>query len=115
MTDYKYKVSRETSNGIITVETDDVNFVREICEVGIEHVSVDTPNESIDTDWQSIIQKIKDVESRETKIVPMTPKDDHIIPMTPDKGTNPYPWTINPGIYNKDYEDWFKSPFTVTC
>lgn len=100
MTDYKYKVTRETSNGIITVETSDVGFVRDICEVGIEKVSVNTPNESIDPDWQGIMKEIQ--EGLNKRVNPLTPSDDHIIPMT--SVPLRYPFVTNDS-----------SPYTVTC
>ena len=106
MTDYKYKVTRETSIGVVTVETSDHSLVMELCELPIKKIEVKVANESIDTDWQTILQKIKEYEDRSKGTLPMTPNDDHIIPMTPE---------TYPGVFSKDYEDWFKRPYTVTC
>ena len=106
MIEYKYKVTRETSNGVVTVETNDHPLVMELCELPIKKIEVKVANESIDTDWQTILQKIKEYEDRSKGIIPMTPNDDHIVPMTPE---------TYPGVFSKDYENWFKRPYTVTC
>ena len=104
---YKYKVTRDTSNGVVTVETDDHALVMGLCELPIKKVEVKVANESIDTDWQTILQKIKEYEDRSKGIVPMTSNDDHIIPMTPE---------VYPGVFTKGYEDFLKNPpYTVTC
>ena len=109
--EYKYKVTRETANGVVTVETNDHSLVMDLCELPVKKVEVKVANESIDTDWQTILQKIKEGENQGKGIVPMTPNNDHITPMTPGTGTNPYPWQVNPS----SGEDWFKRPYTVTC
>ena len=106
MTDYKYKVTRETANGVVTVETNDHSLVMELCELPIKKIEVKVANESIDTDWQTILQKIKEYEDRSKGIIPMTPNDDHIVPMTPE---------TYPGVYTEGYKDWLKRPYTVTC
>ena len=82
-------------------ETDDHSLVMELCELPIKKVEVKVANESIDTDWQTILQKIKEGENQGKGIVPMTP----------GTGTNPYHWQVNPS----SPEDWFKRPYTVTC
>ena len=103
---YKYKVTRETSNGVVTVETDNHSLVMELCELPIKEIEVNINNESIDPEWQTILQKIKEYEERSKSIFPVAPSDGPIIPMTPE---------VYPGVYTEGYKDWLKRPYTVTC
>lgn len=119
MTDYKYKITiQDVVGGSSTtriIETSDIDLVRELTDLPVKKVEVNTPNESIDTDWQSILVKLskqfEETKQKEDKggVVPIgVPASPSVVPLTP---------YIVPDWWKETQENQrkFDPPFTVTC
>ena len=119
MTDYKYKVTIEDvvgdSSATRIIETSDVDLIRELTDLPVKKVEVDTSNESIDPDWQSILVKLsKQLEETNKQnegkggLVPMEVPGSPLPPLTP---------YVAPDWWKEIQENQrkFNPPFTVTC
>ena len=97
------------------IETSDIDLVRELTDLPVKKVEVNIANESIDTDWQSILLKLSrqlEETNRQNEdkgsIIPME------VPRSPLPPLTPY---VAPAWWEEIQENQrkFNPPFTVTC
>ena len=115
MSEYKYKLTLSRSANEMTkvdvLETDDIGIIRELCGLSkAVEVKVDTPNESIDPEWNKFLDEMR----RKAKQEQHTPRP-YVTPFTPQDT----PW-IKP--LDKPYQPWdnkIQDPLfpqtTITC
>lgn len=109
----KYKLTFPTH----TLETDDVEIIRELCGLSkVVEVSVDTPNESIDPEWNKFLDEMV----KKSKQQPTSPSSNPPIGLPLD---NPFVNPYNPNdnwrqTFPRDYthmQDPLFPQVTITC
>lgn len=98
----KYKLTFPTH----TLETDDVEIIRDLCGLSKpEKVEVDTPNESIDPEWNKFLDEM--VKKSKQQAQPISPSSSPYNPIDNWRQTFPRDYTL--------IQDPLFPQVTVTC